>query len=261
MAYETIQCTREDGVGRIVFDRPEAHNAVNGTMSEELPDAAQTLASDDDVRCIVVTANGSAFNTGADLTTLSGDGSDEPRIRSLANGLHEFVSQIVRAPKPVVTGVNGVAAGGGLGPSICGDIVLAAESARFEFAYPRIGLCGDGGSTYLLPRLIGLRRTQELAFRDEPIDPAEADEIGLVTDVVGDDELDERLAEEAARLASGPTKGYAETKRLLRGSLHTSVDTQLAEEASAIARLTGTEDFESGHAAFGTDETPEFVGE
>jgi 2-(1,2-epoxy-1,2-dihydrophenyl)acetyl-CoA isomerase len=261
MAYETIGCTREDGVGRIVFDRPEAHNAINGAMSEELPDAAQRLASDDDVRCIVVTAYGSTFNTGADLTTLSGDGSDEPRIRSLANGLHEFISQLVRAPKPVVTGVNGVAAGGGLGPSICGDIVLAAESARFEFAYPRIGFCGDGGSTYLLPRLVGLRRAQELAFRDEPIGPAEAEEIGLVTEVVGDDELDDRLAEEAARLASGATKGYAATKRLLRRSLHTPLDAQLAEEAAEIARLTETNDFESGHAAFGTDETPEFVGE
>ncbi len=261
MAYETIECTREDGVGRIVFDRPDAHNAINERMGEELPDAAQKLASDDDVRCIALTANGATFNTGADLTMLSGDGSDEPIIRSLANGLHEFVSQLVHAPKPVVTGVNGVAAGGGFGPAICGDIVLAAESARFEFAYPRIGFSGDGGSTYLLPRLVGFRRAQEIAFRDEPISSGEAEEIGLVTEVVDDGELDGRLADEAARLASGPTNGYAETKRLLTQSFETPLDAQLADEAGSIARLTNTEDFARGHAAFGSDDEPEFVGE
>jgi 2-(1,2-epoxy-1,2-dihydrophenyl)acetyl-CoA isomerase len=261
MAYDTIECTREDGVGRIVFDRPDAHNAINERMGEELPAAAQELASNDDVRCIALTANGATFNTGADLTMLSGDGSDEPLIRSVASGLHEFVSQLVHAPKPVVCGVNGVAAGGGLGPAICGDIVLAAESARFEFAYPRIGFSGDGGSTYLLPRLVGLRRAQEIAFRDEPIDPTEADQIGLVTEVVGDDGLDDRLRAEATRLASGPTKAYAQTKRLLTGSSDASLDTQLADEASTIARLTNTEDFARGHAAFGEDEPPEFLGE
>jgi 2-(1,2-epoxy-1,2-dihydrophenyl)acetyl-CoA isomerase len=261
MAYETIDCTREDGVGRIVFDRPDAHNAINEQMGQELPEAAQRLASDDDVRCIALSANGSTFNTGADLTMLSGDGSDEPHIRSLANGLHEFVSQLVRAPKPVVAGINGVAAGGGLGPAICGDIVLAGESARFEFAYPRIGFCGDGGSTYLLPRLVGHRKAQEIAFRDEPIDAVEADEIGLVTGVVADDELDDRLNEEATRLASGPTAGYAATKRLFAKSSETPLDAQLAEEAGEIARLTNTEDFARGHAAFGRDESPEFIGE
>ncbi len=261
MAYETIEYIREDSVGWIVLDREDAHNSINETMSEELPDAAQKLASDDDVRCIAFAANGPTFNTGADLTMLSGDGSDEPLIRSLANGLHEFVSQLVRAPKPVVTGVTGVAAAGGLGPSICGDIVLAGESARFEFAHPRIGLSGDGGSTYFLPRLVGLRRAQEIAFRDEPIGAAEAVEIGLVTDVVADEDLRARLAGAASRLASGPTSGYAVTKRLLTESLDTPLDTQLADEAAEIARLTNTEDFSRGHAAFGGDETPGFVGE
>ncbi|MFO7927872.1 MAG: enoyl-CoA hydratase/isomerase family protein [Halobacteriota archaeon] len=261
MAYETLECEREDGVGTITFDRPDAYNSINTRMGEELPAVAHELASDDAVRAIAVTSNGPVFNTGADLTELSADGTDEAHIRSLAAGLHEFVSQLVRAPKPVAIGVNGVAAGGGLGPSICGDIVLAAESARFEFAYPRIGLSGDGGSTYLLPRLVGLRRAQELAFRDEPIGAEEAADIGLVTDVVPDDELDARLSEEASRLASGPTKGYAATKRLLAESFDNPLEAQLANEGETIAELTNTTDFARGHAAFGGDEPPEFVGE
>ncbi|WP_336133926.1 enoyl-CoA hydratase/isomerase family protein [Natronomonas amylolytica] len=261
MSYETLAVSRTDAVGRIAFDRPEAHNALNERMGDELVEAAHDLVSDDAVRAIALTGNGPVFNTGADLTMLSGDGSDEPAIRALASNLHEFLSQMIHAPKPVVTGVNGVAAGGGLGPAVCGDIVLVGESARFEFAYPRIGLSADGGSSYLLPRLVGLRRAQELAFRDEPIDAAEADDIGLATEVVPDDELDERLAAEAERLAEGPTQAYAATKRLLTESFDNSLDAHLGAEAETIAGLTNTEDFSRGHAAFGGDESPEFTGE
>ena len=261
MAYDTIDCTVAESVGTITLDRPEAYNAINDRMAEELPIAARDLASDDAVRAIALTANGDVFNTGAALGTLSGDGSDEPQIRRLAAALHEFVGQLVRAPKPVVTGVNGVAAGGGLGPAICGDIVLAADSARFEFAYPRMGLCGDGGSTYFLPRLVGLRRAQELVFRDEPVGAEEAAAIGLATETVPDGDLNDRLATEAARLATGPTKGYAAAKRLLAESFDTSLEAQLADEADAMAELTNTTDFARGHAAFGTDGSPEFIGE
>jgi len=261
MTYETIECTREDGVGTITFDRPDAHNSFDPRMGEAFATATQELGSDDDVRAIVLRANGTAFNSGADLTRLSGDGSDEARIRALAADLHEGIEQLVRARKPVVVGVNGVAAGGGLGAAICGDIVIAAESARFEFAYPRIGFCGDGGSTYLLPRLVGLRRTQELVFRDEPIGADEAEAIGLVTEVVADDSLDDRVAEEAARLADGPTRAYGAAKRLLAESAESSLAGQLAAEAETISELTNTTDFERGIAAFGGDEPPEFLGE
>jgi 2-(1,2-epoxy-1,2-dihydrophenyl)acetyl-CoA isomerase len=259
--FESIELDRAGAVGRIAFDRPAAHNTLTEEMASELVEAAHELVSDDGVRCITVTGNGPVYNTGADLTTLAGDGRDEPRLRSLADGLHEFVSQLVRAPKPVVTGVNGVAAGGGLGPAICGDIVLVAESARFEFAYPRIGLSGDGGSTYFLPRLVGLRRAQELTLRDEPVGAEEAVEIGLATEVVPDDDLEERLASEADRLAAGPTKAYGATKRLLAESFDNSLDAQLAAEAETIAGLTDTTDFSRGHAAFQSDEAADFEGE
>jgi 2-(1,2-epoxy-1,2-dihydrophenyl)acetyl-CoA isomerase len=260
-AYDAIQVDRDGAVGSIAFDRPDAHNALDERMAAELVEVAHEFVSDDAIRCITLTGTGGVFNTGADLTALSGDGSDEPGLRSLASDLHEFVQQLVRGPKPVVTGVNGVAAGGGLGPSICGDIVLVAESARFEFAYPRIGLSGDGGSTYLLPRLIGLRRAQELAFRDEPVDAEEAVDIGLATEAVPDDELADRLSSEAERLAAGATKAHAATKGLLWESFDNSLETQLGFEADSVASLTNTEDFARGHAAFSTDEEPEFVGE
>ncbi|MCY4730405.1 enoyl-CoA hydratase/isomerase family protein [Natronomonas gomsonensis] len=259
--YDTIEVTRDGSVGRVAFDRPDAHNSLNETMGEELAAAAHDLVSDDSVRCITLTGNGPVFNTGADLTMLSGDETDEPTLRRLTNLLHEFVAQLIRAPKPVVTGINGVTAGGGLGPAICGDIVLIAESARLEFAYPRIALSGDGGSTYLLPRLVGMRTAQEIAFRDEPIGAEEAVDIGLATEVVGDDEFEARLTEEAERLAAGPTKSYAATKGLLRKSFDNSLNEQLAEEGDTIAGLTDSEDFSRGHAAFNSDEEPDFTGE
>jgi 2-(1,2-epoxy-1,2-dihydrophenyl)acetyl-CoA isomerase len=261
LEHVTVTHAADGAVGRITFDRPERNNAMDERAADELHRAAIELVEDDTVRCIVLTGTGGAFNTGADLTTLSGDASDGARIRHIAGDLHGMVSQLARAPKPVVCGVNGVAAGGGVGPSICGDVVLAAESARFEFAYPRIGLSADGGSSYFLPRLVGLREAQRIAFRDEPVGAEEAADIGLATEAVPEDEFEERLAAEAARLAEGPTLAHAATKGLLRSSLDRSLDEQLATEAETIAGLTATDDFSRGIDAFLGDGDAEFEGE
>ena len=258
---EHVSVTRTEAVGRITMNRPESNNSINPGMSEELHEAAIELVEDESIRCIVLTGTGKTFTTGADLGVLSADAEDAALIRSMAHQLHGTVSQLHRAPKPVVCGVNGVSAGGGIGLGVCGDIVLIAESARLEFAYPRIALSGDGGSTYLLPRLVGMRTAQEIAFRDEPIGAEEAVDIGLATEVIADDEFEARLTEEAERLASGPTKSYAATKGLLRKSFDNSLNEQLAEEGDTIAGLTDTEDFSRGHAAFNSDEEPEFTGE
>jgi 2-(1,2-epoxy-1,2-dihydrophenyl)acetyl-CoA isomerase len=261
LEHVTVTHAADGAVGRITFDRPEHNNAMDQRAADELNAAAIDLVEDDAVRCIVLTGVGGVFNTGADLGALAGDASDGATIRRIAGDLHGMVSQLVRAPKPVVCGVNGVAAGGGVGPSICGDVVLAAESARFEFAYPRIGLSADGGSSYFLPRLVGLREAQRIAFRDEPVDAAEAVDIGLATEVVADDEFEDRLAAEAARLAEGPTLAHAATKGLLRSSLDRSLDEQLAAEAETIAGLTATEDFARGIEAFFGEDGADFRGE
>lgn len=253
--YEHVTVERVGDVGRIVMDRPERNNAMNRPMAREMRDAAVELVVDDGVRCIVLTGTGGVFNTGADLTTLEASPGDAAQLRQVAGRLHGAVSQLARAPKPVIAGVNGVAAGGGMGPALCADLVLMAESARFEFAYPRIGLSGDGGSTYYLPRLVGLRTAQEIALRDDPIPAEEAVELGLATEAVPDDDFEERLAEEAATLAGGPTLAYAATKGLLRQSFDRSLDEQLAAEAETIAGLTSTADYARGIEAFlGTED-------
>jgi 2-(1,2-epoxy-1,2-dihydrophenyl)acetyl-CoA isomerase len=260
MAREHVTVEREGDVGRIVMERPEQNNAMDPQMAEEMRSAAAELAHDDDVRCIVFTGTGATFNTGADLSTLEGDETDATRIRTLAGRLHETVSALMRAPKPVVCGVNGVAAGGGLGPAVCGDIVVVAESGRFEFAYPRIGLSADGGSTYFLPRLVGVRKALEIAMRDDPVGPAEAVEIGLANEVVSDDEFEDRLAEQAVDLAGGPTRAYAVTRQLMRTSYEYGLDEQMGREAKHISTLTETGDFARGIEGFFGDGAAAFEG-
>lgn len=260
MSYEHVTVTRSDGVGRLVMDRSERNNALNRAMADELRDAVVDLVEDDAVRCIALTGTGGAFNTGADLSTLDGGEEDGARVRQIASRLHSAVSHLARAPKPVLAGVNGVAAGGGLGPALAADVVLVADAGRFEFAYPRIGLSADGSSTYYLPRLVGLRKAQEIALLDEPIDADRAVELGLATEAASADEFDDRFDELAERLANGPTKAYAATKALLRESYDRGLDEQMAVEADVIAGLTDTADYAEGVEAFFGDGNPEFVG-
>ena len=257
---EHVRVEHVEDVGRIVMDRPGRHNAMNREMVGELREAAVDLAEDDGVRCIVLTGTGGTFNTGADLSVLAGDASDSRRLRGIAARLHGAVAALAEAPKPVVTGVNGVAAGGGFGLSLSGDVVVVSEDARFEYTYPRIGLSGDGGSTFFLPRLVGHRRAREIALLDEPIPPDRAVEMGLATEVVPDAEFEDRLATVAAGLADGPTRAHAAVKRLLNRSYGRDLRTQLAAETDALTGLTSTADYARGHEAFFGEESPEFEG-
>lgn len=259
-AYETLTVTRDGPVGSITLDRPSAMNTLTPTMADELLDVAVDFGADDAIRCIALTGAGDAFGAGADLGRLDGDASDAPELRRLASVLHDGIVQLYQTETPLVTGVNGIAAGAGFSLAILGDIVLVSDAARFEYAYHRVGLTGDGGSTFLLPRLVGLRRATEIVLRDDPISPERAVELGLATEVVPADELGDRLAEEAHRIADGPTRAYGRMKRLLTESYDRDLAGQLAAETDAIARSTRTDDYARGFAAFFEGESAEFVG-
>jgi len=260
MSYATIGVERADGVARVTMRRPEQHNSLNREMADELAAAAAELVEDRDVRAIVLAGEGAAFNTGADLTHLEGDATDARRLRGLASRLHLTIRALAAGSTPVVTAVDGVAAGGGFGLALCGDVVVAHEDARFEFVYPRIGLSGDGGSTYFLPRLVGRRKALEIALLDEPVPADEAADIGLATEVVADGAYEDRVAEVAAQLADGPTRAYGAIKRLLRGSESRDLGAQLAAETDQLARMATTEDYAAGIAAFFGDDDPAFEG-
>lgn len=179
MRYETITLDVAQGIATITLNRPEAYNALSLTLGRELFGAVLEVDEDPAVRCVVLTGAGKAFCGGGDVKEFT---QSLPRIgiliKELTTFIHGVVSRLVRTPKPVITAVNGVAAGGGLALALAGDLVVAAESARFTMAYSRIAATPDGSSTYWLPRLCGIRRAMELFYTNRVLTAKEAVEWG-----------------------------------------------------------------------------------
>jgi 2-(1,2-epoxy-1,2-dihydrophenyl)acetyl-CoA isomerase len=261
MAYETIRLQRADGVATITLARPEAFNALSLALGRELFDAAVQVSEDPTVRCVVLGAAGRAFCGGGDVKEFL---QNLPRIgllvKELTTYVHGAISRLIRAPKPVVTAVNGVAAGGGLALALAGDLVVAAESARFTMAYSKIAATPDGSSTYWLPRLVGVRRAVELFYTNRVLSAREALEWGLVTRVVADGELADAVGRLARELADGPTLALGRGKRLGYTATTESLETQMEEESQAIAASGHTEDFAEGVRAFVEKRAPLFRG-
>ena len=253
MAYDTVVYEVKDAVARITLNRPRAYNALDLTLARDL--FAATLEADEDaaVRCIVLTGAGAAFCAGGDVKAFAAAGARAGLfIKELTTYLHGTISRLCRSPKPVVVGVNGVAAGGGMGLAISGDLVVAAESARFTMAYAAIGASPDASSSYFLPRLVGIRRAIELHYTNRVLSAREALEWGIVTRVHADAEFPAALAGLACDLAGGPTLAFGRAKRLFHHASEESLETQMELEAQAIAASAHTDDFQHAVAAFAT---------
>jgi 2-(1,2-epoxy-1,2-dihydrophenyl)acetyl-CoA isomerase len=261
LPFRSLDVVVSDQVAHVVLDGPGPMNALDLSTATELRDAATALADHDDVRCIAITGEEGAFSAGANLMRFDGTAEDASRMRRLVGTLHDAVAQFHTAEVPVVTGVNGVAAGAGFGLAIMGDLVLVSDDARFEFAYPRIALVADAGATFFLPRVVGYRRAMEIVLRDDPIGPADAVDLGLATETVPHEQFHDRLDEIAHDLAAGPTVAHGLAKRLLLESFDRDFESQLAAEREAMATASRTDDWERGHAAFFEDQRPDFVGE
>jgi 2-(1,2-epoxy-1,2-dihydrophenyl)acetyl-CoA isomerase len=261
MPYQTLLLDRADGVATITLNRPDAYNTLNLALGRDLFAAALEVDEDPGVRCVVITGAGKAFCGGGDVKDFA---EALPRIgvlvKELTTYVHGAVSRLARSPKPVIIAVNGVAAGGGLSLALSGDLVLAAESARFTMAYSKIGATPDGSSSYFLPRLIGIRRALELYLTNRVLSAREALEWGLVTRVVPDAELLSATRALAKDLAQGPTKAFGAAKLLFHQSTHESLETQMELESQAIAASGHTEDFREGVTAFAAKKTPTFRG-
>jgi 2-(1,2-epoxy-1,2-dihydrophenyl)acetyl-CoA isomerase len=261
MRYETIALEVSQGIATITLNRPDAYNALSLALARELFQAAIAVDEDPEVRCVVLTGAGKAFCGGGDVKEFV---QHLPRagalIKELTTYVHGVVSRLVRTPKPVITAVNGVAAGGGLALALGGDLVVAAESARFTMAYSRIAASPDGSSTYWLPRLVGLRRAMELFYTNRVLTAREAVEWGIATRAVGDAELAETVRRLAGELAQGPTLALGRGKRLFHLSTTESLETQMEHESQAIARSSHTEDFAEGVRAFVEKRAPVFRG-
>lgn len=261
MPYETVRVDRAGAVATITLDRPQALNALSLALGRDLARAVIEVAEDTAIRCVVVTGAGSAFCAGGDIREFDANAARiGAHVKELSASLHSAIARLAWAPKPVICAVNGVAAGGGFGLSVCGDIVIAAESAKFAAAYPRIAAAPDGAFTYLVPRLIGLRRAQELYFTDRALTAREALEWGLVTRVVPDADLAAAAAALAAQLAAGPTRALALAKRLFHESYASGLETQMERESQAISESALTDDWAVATKAFLEKRKPEFSG-
>jgi 2-(1,2-epoxy-1,2-dihydrophenyl)acetyl-CoA isomerase len=262
MPYETLTLARADGVATLTLNRPDAYNALDLALGRDLFHAVLEVDDDPAVRAVIVTGAGKAFCAGGDVKGFA-DNLDRigALIKELTTYLHGAVSRLCRSEKPVIMAINGIAAGGGMSLALAGDLVLAAESARFTMAYSKIAATPDGSSSYYLPRLVGLRRAMELYFTNRVLTAREAQEWGLVTRVVADAELAAAAQGLARELAQGATKAFGGAKRLFHQSTWESLETQMELEAQAIAASGHTEDFRAGVTAFATKQpAPAFRG-
>jgi 2-(1,2-epoxy-1,2-dihydrophenyl)acetyl-CoA isomerase len=261
MAYEHLKLTRADHVATITLDRADAFNAFNLKLGREIFDATLEVDDDPDVRCVVITGAGKAFCAGGDVKEFVDNlGRIGAHVKELTTYLHGAVSRLARSDKPVITAINGIAAGGGFALALTGDIVIAAESAKLTMAYSKIAATPDGSSTYFLPRLIGLRRALELYLTNRVLSAKEALEWGLVTRVAPDAEFKSAVDALARELAQGPTKAFGAAKRLFHQSTWESLETQMELEAQSIARSGATADFREGVGAFAAKRAPKFTG-
>lgn len=258
---DEVQLTRDGAVAIITLNRPDNGNAINVGLARGLVEAAIAVDQDRDVRCVVMTGAGRMFCAGGDIGLMlaAGDGAGGA-LSELAGILHMATSRLCRMAKPLVCAVNGPAAGAGLGMAIMGDIVIAGASAHFTPGYGGIGLTPDGGATWLLPRLIGLRRTQEMLLTNQRIGAEEAARIGLITRMVDDGALMDDAITTAGKLAQSATAAIGVVRAQLLGSFGAGLEAQLEIEARGIAAAAAGPEGREGVAAFMEKRRPDFSG-
>ena len=260
-AFETIIVERKDGVVTVVLNRPERKNAGNGRMWQELHETFLDIGRRREDRVLVVTGSGGAFCSGADIADpagVSGDPDDPHLVRMRFFG--DVMLALHHLAKPTIAKIGGVAAGAGLSLALQCDLTVAARSARLSEIFSLRGLSVDGGSSWLLPRLVGLHKAKELAFFADMLSAEEAAAVGLINKVVADDELDATVDEWATRLAAGPPLALSMTKRLLNSGSLVSMEQALEDEARSQTVNFNTADTAEAMRAFRDRRPPKFEG-
>jgi len=262
MQFNTLLFDVRENVAHITLNRPEAANAINLELAKELMYALMQCDEDPLIRAVLITGAGPLFCAGGDVKSFVEKGEDLPHyLKEITVHLHGAMSYLVRMDPPVVAAVHGSAAGAGMSLACASDMTLAAESARFTMAYTRIGLTPDGGATYTLSRLVGVKRTLELALSNRLLSAEEAFDWGIVTRVVPDNDLIKEATDLAGQLAAGPTRAFGATKRLVQSGLAESFEAQMKSESRSISEMARTADGHEGIAAFLGKRTPNFKGQ
>ena len=261
--WQHFRLDRADGVATVTFTRPDRLNALTFDTYADLRDLLAELPHRDDARVLVLKGEGLAFCSGGDVNEIIG-----PTLQMRPDELLAFTrmtGDVVRAmretPVPIIASIQGTAAGAGAVIALASDFRVVTRSARFAFLFTNVGLAGaDMGAAYLLPRLVGLGRATELLMLGDAVTAERADRIGLVTNLVEDDDLDAATAALAKRLAAGPAKAYAQTKMLLSRELDMSLSASVELEAVTQALLMKGEDYREFHTAFTGKREPQWRG-
>jgi 2-(1,2-epoxy-1,2-dihydrophenyl)acetyl-CoA isomerase len=260
MSAPSVQVETRGAVALVTLNRPDSANTLNLQMGMDLLAAALACARNADVRAVVLTGAGRNFCFGGDLRAMaSRDTSGDDYIRELTTYLHAAIAHFTRMDAPVIAAVNGTAAGAGVGLVAMADLAVCARSAKFNLAYTNAGLTPDAGTSFLLPRTVGAKRTMELLLLNRTLSAAEALSWGLVNEVVADEELPGRALAIAEQLADGATRAYGATKRLVAASLGAFESQMILESETIAAHAVGAEGTE-GIAAFLGKRRPQFPG-
>ena len=250
MTNNAVEIERRGHVAILRLNRPDAANTIDLDLARALLDAAYRIQADAGVRAAVLTGAGGSFCFGGDLRGMMATGGEiTPFLRELTATLHAAVAQLARMDAPLIAAVNGTTAGAGIGLVALADLAVAAESAKFSLAYTGVGLTPDGGTSFLLPRLVGARRAMELILTNRALSAAEALEWGLVNQVAADAEVLDEALKLAGRLAAGPKGAFGRAKRLLAASLG-ALESQLTLESETIAAQAATAEGREGIGAF-----------
>ena len=256
---ELIEIKKDDAIAEVALNRPDAFNAFNYEMISQLAGHLTALASDNNIRAVVITGNGKAFCAGGDLKwALEYSSRPAGAFHTLAGQFHLAILEIRRMRKPVLAAINGVAAGGGFSLALACDFRVIEKSAVMRQAYSSAGLCLDGGGSFSLPRLVGYARALEIVAFDEPISSTRALEWGLVTKVAEDGKALEDAREMAGQLAQRSINSFAWSKKLITDSFDTSFETQIENERAALEACADHTDGIEGLSAFTEKRKPQF---
>lgn len=255
---DSIIVDRSGAILTVTLNRPEKKNAVLAPMWDVLTTTFRSAAHDESVRAVVVTGAGGDFCSGADLWAPAGE--ERPHQLTAMRQVNAAIQALHDLPQPTIAKVPGVAAGAGCSLALACDLVVAADAARFTEIFAKRGLALDAGSSWLLPRSVGLHKAKELAFFGDIISAAEAERIGLVNRVVPGDELDSAVDEWAQRLAAGPPIALALTKSMLNNSANRTMSQALDDEARAQTITLASADTREAFAAFVDKRDPTFRG-
>jgi len=254
----------DKGVLQLTLNRPDVLNAMNADLIMGLLDNLYEAKANQKVRSIVITGNGRGFCAGADLVdggwpSSEGLSSGEVTFNNMENAFNPLVKAITQSNKPVISAVNGIAAGGGVGLALCGDIVLAAESAKFKLVFgPNLGIISDVGASWFVPNLIGRARANGMGLLGEDISAKQAKDWGLIWDCIPDDELMIRAMEIAEKIADGPIEGLKAVVKAHDRALSSTLSEQLDYEKETQRIRTDSKDFKEGVKAFAEKRKPNF---